>query len=436
MAIGKFNSLTFGGIDSADYGIFISGEGVFNAPERAVEMIKVPGRNGAIALDQGRYENIDIEYPSGTFGADQTDFRVKLRQFVSALKAQIGYQRLSDTYHPDEYRMGIFIEAVEVEPANINTAGEFKLIFNCKPQRWLTSGEETVTLFPNEASTPPSVINPTLFDSEPLFAVGGYGTFDFGNYTIDLHDPYRGEVTLIEPQLYTYVDGAYPGEPGGYPIERCNPAEVANTNDDITIKGVTFYWLLTLADDSYGDEHIGTVTVTDSGNVTGTTTIISRANRTLHLRTSLQNISLSSWPTTAVDSTHDVSLNVSYTSNGSHTATLTKTFHVRSHYLNSELVDEFYTEQGSPSYYPLQMWEERLSTKSTIIDSTVWVLGTPTYVDCEIGECYMISGGEVVSLNDHIDLGSDLPKLKPGETTFTAETSITQLDVVPRWWQL
>lgn len=431
MAIGKFNSLMFGGIDSADYGIFISGEGVFNAPERAVEMIKVPGRNGAIALDQGRYENIDIEYPSGTFGADQADFRVKLRQFVSALKAQVGYQRLSDTYHPDEYRMGIFIEAVEVEPANINTAGEFKLIFNCKPQRWLTSGEEETVV-----SSGDDVINPTLFDAEPKFAIEGYGTFQFGDYNVDLHDPYRGEVTLIEPQLYTYENGAYPGEPGGYPIERCNPAEVANTNDDITIKGVTFYWLLALADDSYGDERIGTVTVTDSGNVTGTTTIISRANRTLHFRTTLQNISLSSWPTTAVDSTHDVSLNVSYTSNGSHTATLTKTFHVWSHYLNSELVDEFYTEQGSPSYYPLQMWEERLSTKSTIIDSTVWVLGTPTYVDCEIGECYMISGGEVVSLNDHIDLGSDLPKLKPGSNTFTIDNTITELTITPRWWQL
>ena len=33
------NSITFGGVNSADYGIYISGEGVFNAPKRDVEMI-------------------------------------------------------------------------------------------------------------------------------------------------------------------------------------------------------------------------------------------------------------------------------------------------------------------------------------------------------------------------------------------------------------
>ena len=38
------NSLMFGGVSSADYGIFISGEGVFNSPTRAVEMVSVPGR--------------------------------------------------------------------------------------------------------------------------------------------------------------------------------------------------------------------------------------------------------------------------------------------------------------------------------------------------------------------------------------------------------
>ena len=40
-------SITFGGVNSADYGIYIGGEGVFNAPKREVEMIEIPGRNGA-----------------------------------------------------------------------------------------------------------------------------------------------------------------------------------------------------------------------------------------------------------------------------------------------------------------------------------------------------------------------------------------------------
>ena len=51
-----YGKIIFGGVDSSDYGIYISGTGTYNAPERAVEFVTVPGRNGAIAMDQGRYE--------------------------------------------------------------------------------------------------------------------------------------------------------------------------------------------------------------------------------------------------------------------------------------------------------------------------------------------------------------------------------------------
>lgn len=429
MAIGKFNSLMFGGIDSADYGIFISGEGVFNAPERAVEMIKVPGRNGAIALDQGRYENIDIEYPSGTFGADQTDFRVKLRQFVSALKAQIGYQRLSDTYHPDEYRMGIFTEAVEVEPANINTAGEFKLIFNCKPQRWLTSGEEETVV-----SSGDDVINPTLFDAEPKFAIEGYGTFQFGDYNVDLHDPYRGETVVVEPKLYT----------GSLitPHEDFNPLSVGNTDDTITIKPVTFYWYVVL-DSPTGT--VGNITITDyTGGLIGTTTIVSRSSRTVHLKTVVNAVNITSWSSMQDEDTqqvyHNITLGISYTDSGSHSESVR--FKCGYDYWletvdNDRIVNvDILARRNDSGITAFTALEERISTKGITVDSTVFILGTPTYVDCEIGECYMISGGEVVSLNDHIDLGSDLPKLKPGSNTFTIDNTITELTITPRWWQL
>ena len=141
-----FNSLSFGGVNSADYGIYITGEGVFNAPKRAVNMVEVPGRNGSIAIDQGHWENIEVTYPAGTFGMDEQEFRTALSNFRNAIASQVGYQRLTDTYHPDEYRMAIYTDGLEVEPTTYNKAGEFELKFNCKPQRWLTSGEIPVTI--------------------------------------------------------------------------------------------------------------------------------------------------------------------------------------------------------------------------------------------------------------------------------------------------
>ena len=141
-----FNSLIFGGINSADYGIYITGEAVYNAPERAVEMVSVPGRNGAIVIDQGHWNNIQVTYPAGTFGKTQEEFREAVSAFRNAVLSQLGYQRLTDTYHPDEYRMAVYVSGLEVDPTHYGAAGEFKLKFDCKPQRWLAEGEQEITV--------------------------------------------------------------------------------------------------------------------------------------------------------------------------------------------------------------------------------------------------------------------------------------------------
>lgn len=140
------NSITFGGVNSADYGIYIGGEGVFNAPERDVEMVSIPGRNGSFALDKGRFENIKVTYSAFNYEADLATFSANLDAFRNALCAQSGYQRLTDTFHPDEYRMAAFIGGLEIKPIEYNTASKFDIVFDCKPQRWLTSGEEPITI--------------------------------------------------------------------------------------------------------------------------------------------------------------------------------------------------------------------------------------------------------------------------------------------------
>ena len=64
------------------------------------------------------------------------------------------------------------------------------------------------------------------------------------------------------------------------------------------------------------------------------------------------------------------------------------------------------------------------------------ILGHPTYVDCDLGECYVVDSGTVISLNQHIDLGSQLPTLATGENEVTYDDTITQLDIQPRWWKV
>ena len=169
--------------DNEDIGVYISGNGVYNAPERDYEMVSIPGKNGQLAIDHGRYENIEVTYPCFIWANTQQEFREKMRTIRAKLTSKLGYKRLQDTYHPDEYRMAIYKAGIEVDPVYYNRAGEFELTFDCKPQRFLTAGEVQQTI-PSGSYT--VLMNPTPFPSLPLVEVEGTGTLEIADKTITI----------------------------------------------------------------------------------------------------------------------------------------------------------------------------------------------------------------------------------------------------------
>ena len=140
-----FKSFTFDDVKSSDHGVYITGEAVYDAPARAVEMVTVPGRNGSLALDQGRFENIEVTYPAGMFDDTASDFQSRLAAFRNILTSRYTYKKLIDEYNPDEFRMGLYRSGLDVSPKQLR-AGQFDIKFECKPQRFLTSGEQAKTI--------------------------------------------------------------------------------------------------------------------------------------------------------------------------------------------------------------------------------------------------------------------------------------------------
>lgn len=199
-----FNSFTFDGINSLDNGVYITGEAVYNAPERAVEMVQIPGRNGDLAIDQGRYENIEVTYPAGVFANNQEEFAMKIREIRNILCSRFSYVVITDTYNPDEYRLGLYKSGLEVDFAAYHQAGEFQITFNCKPQRFLNSGQIPIGLYEEDIladhtldpivtdqgeeigvkSMIESFDNPTPFESTPLIVAPGPGELRIGNQNI------------------------------------------------------------------------------------------------------------------------------------------------------------------------------------------------------------------------------------------------------------
>lgn len=157
------NGFTFGGINSAEHGVFISGGATFAAPERDYEVISIAGRNGDLIIENDRWKNIEVSYPAFIIHGINNN----LPALRAALSAKKGYQRLEDSYHPDEFRMGHFVGGFHPNMGAANRYATFEVRFDCKPQRFLKSGEQVQTI----TATSKAVNNPTLFEARPLLKV-------------------------------------------------------------------------------------------------------------------------------------------------------------------------------------------------------------------------------------------------------------------------
>ena len=424
-----FNSLEFDGVNSLDHGIYITGESVYNAPERDVESLEIAGRNGDYLLDKGRWKNIDVTYNAGAFGSDQSEFAAKIRQFRNLLASRYGYHRLTDTYNPNEYRLGVFKNAVEVEASSYKRAGEFDLVFNCKPQRYLTSGETELTVTSGQ-----TINNPTLFDSSPLLAVKGYGTIEFNGYTIELRNETLGDIELdVNPEDY------------GYRWTIPVPNDVLNQGDTITVSGATDairvgfdvldheYFRYPLANNPTNTKT--GVVVNISGNDIAGEAAVLWADIVLP---SIQfSAGTSSTWTNVTTFANEPLYNSSLTQIGTITITVTQTATYTATAGNGgtiELTDSIsLTTTGSATK---NYRTSKLSMGRAIAESTVSLIGDPTYIDCDLGEAYMIKDGSYIGLNAYIDLGSDLPTLGAGNNTVTFSNTVTQLKLTPRFWIL
>lgn len=172
------NAFTFNGKKSADFGLFISGDGTYNAPEKDVSRYQVPGRNGEVIIDNGRYENITVTYP--VFIARETASKNILA--VNAwLLSSSGYCRLEDDYHPEFFRLATVTETINWTVIR-GMYADGTLSFNCKPQRFLKSGEKSITVTSGDI-----IPNIQLFTAKPLIRVEGTGTITIGNNSLTVN---------------------------------------------------------------------------------------------------------------------------------------------------------------------------------------------------------------------------------------------------------
>lgn len=138
--------LIFNGTSSASVNAHITEPPEYPIPEREYESIHIAGRNGDLLIDSGTYSNIDVSYK---MSMDATKTGLDYHRVASSIATWLhplaasnygGYFKLQDSYDPTHFRLAKFKGDEEI--SNIfGKAGEFDLKFECKPQRFLVSGE-------------------------------------------------------------------------------------------------------------------------------------------------------------------------------------------------------------------------------------------------------------------------------------------------------
>lgn len=413
------NTFSFDGVSSDTYGVYITEGASYNAPERAVEMLEIPGRNGHFALDQGRFENVEVTYHVFIDGSSETDYSSNLSDLRNWLCSKVGYARLTDSYNPNEFRMAVYKSGLEVDGTSIQS-GEFNVVFDCKPQRWLTSGETAVSVADGG-----TLNNPTLFESEPLLAVKGYGNISFNGYSIDIENAVLGDVVVVDtsasfvsPKSYT-TDLSVLNNGDGIDISIEFSSKVTFQSTDGSICGV--YGTQTQPTDSNASfsssytPNVITTTATITANVGTNKTATNTVSGSIACR--------------KIGGGSSVTFTISYT--------LTETIQFDAA-TGEVTISISGTSSTTQAYITTTIKSsDCLIQKSKIIAHSTKSLVTETnYIDCEIGECYFFSGGEAVSSNNIISLGSDLPKLVSGTNTINYDNTITSLEVTPRWWKI
>lgn len=407
----NFKSFTFDGENSRNYGVYITGQGVFNAPERNVEMVEIPGRNGAYALDKGTFNNIEVTYPAGIFADTETDFAEAVSDLRNFLCSRVGYVRLEDDYNPNEYRLAIYKSGLDVEH-DFLIAGEFELVFECKPQRFLKSGETAISVTSGDTIT-----NPTLFDARPMLDIEGYGNITVNGYNISLFDDLVGTVYAERNANHFVPCSTYIGD------------IYVNANDAILLDSVYIGFSITR-----GSSDFTIASCVDSNLHYGGWSdlpLVSIVNNgeTLEFGIAFNDVDFSAL--TAGEAWVMLTLTVT-DSNG---ISFVNNYRATVKYDGIGSIFCSMTGINIPNQYYISTMPFVTYSFLKIV-STATTYGHPTLIDCDTGEAYTIKNDVVLSLGRYVALGSELPMLSIGTNSITYDNTINSLKITPRWWKV
>lgn len=173
-------SLSYAGVSSDSVNVRVERYPNRPIPSRRMELTQIAGRSGDLLFDERAYNNVTQTYEIYIRETSADTFQKSCVKAAEWLLIPVGYQVLTDSYDPDTYRMGVFVDTDDVQNA-LNQFGRASINFSCKPFRYYTSGASAITI-----TTTTTLTNPSNVYAEPTIVVygSGAGSIGIGSYTV------------------------------------------------------------------------------------------------------------------------------------------------------------------------------------------------------------------------------------------------------------
>lgn len=179
------------GIDARSAGIQLQAPIEFSEAVPIVEAQTIPGRNGDLVRYTGSYEN---RSGSASCFCLQKDVEKAVSSAGRFLMGEKGYRRLETSDDPDHFWMARVENSPQIA-MRLRALAPFEIGFDCKPQRFVKSGENLV-LFTSSGS----IFNQYGQIALPVIALtgNGSGTLTIGDCVV--------EVKALDGTLYLDSD--------------------------------------------------------------------------------------------------------------------------------------------------------------------------------------------------------------------------------------
>jgi len=199
---------TYKGIRSDAMHLQIENNLRFTAPRRNVDLISVPGRDGELLLDQGRFEPVNQQIPCRMVLPTGQNVEQAASQLHNWLSTDVGYHNFTWSGDPDFVYKAMVNEGFNTQRV-MEKYGRTVLKFRFHPIKYLAS-----SLIERPVANNSVINNPYAVEAKPRLRIVGGGReirINVGGQEVVLTDiPETGCIIDTETQMITNAAGTAP----------------------------------------------------------------------------------------------------------------------------------------------------------------------------------------------------------------------------------